>query len=88
MALSKYPRLNSLVNKDCTEVTIKGAHNLGIAMDTPRGLLVPNIKNVQDRSVLEVALELKRLQDLGAQAKLGQDDLNGGTFSLSNVGKF
>jgi 2-oxoisovalerate dehydrogenase E2 component (dihydrolipoyl transacylase) len=55
-------------------------------MDTPRGLLVPNVKNVEQLSVLEIAKELNRLQDLGSAGKLGQDDLNGGTFTLSNIG--
>lgn len=74
------------MNADCTEVTIKGSHNIGIAMDTPRGLLVPNVKNVQDKSVLDIARELSRLQTLGAANKLGTADLTGGTFTLSNIG--
>ena len=55
-------------------------------MDTPRGLLVPNVKDVQAKSILEIARELMRLQQLGMQAKLGPDDLSGGTFTLSNIG--
>ena len=86
LALKKHPRMNSIVNDDCTAVTLKGSHNIAVAMDTPRGLLVPNIKNVQDRSVFEIAAELNRLQGLGAAGKLGQDDLSGGTFTLSNIG--
>ena len=57
-----------------------------MAIDTPNGLLVPNIKNVQALSVFEVAQELTRLVDLGQAAKLGPTDLSGGTFSLSNIG--
>ena len=41
------------------------SHNIGVAMDTPAGLLVPNIKDVQARSIMEIAMELGRLQDLG-----------------------
>ena len=55
-------------------------------MDTKDGLLVPNVKNVQSLSIFEIAGELNRLQVLGDQGKLGTDDLNGGTFSLSNIG--
>ena len=50
------------------------------------GLLVPNVKNVQARSIFEVASEMNRLMELGKQGKLGQDDLTGGTFTLSNIG--
>ena len=55
-------------------------------MDTKDGLLVPNVKNVQSLSIFEIAGELNRLQLLGDQGKLGTEDLNGGTFSLSNIG--
>jgi len=55
-------------------------------MDSPDGLIVPNIKNVQNLSILEIAIELDRIVKLGQQRKLGQDDITGGTFSLSNIG--
>lgn len=55
-------------------------------MDSPDGLIVPNIKNVQNLSVLEIAEEMGRLIKLGEVGKLGQDDITGGTFSLSNIG--
>ena len=55
-------------------------------MDSPDGLIVPNIKNVQNMTVLDIAQEISRLMALGEQGKLGQDDITGGTFSLSNIG--
>ena len=55
-------------------------------MDSPDGLIVPNIKNVQNMTVLDIAQEMSRLMALGEQGKLGQDDITGGTFSLSNIG--
>ena len=55
-------------------------------MDTSRGLLVPNVKNVQMLSVFEIAVELNRMQTLGATGQLGTADLTGGTFTLSNIG--
>lgn len=64
----------------------KASHNIGLAMDTSQGLLVPNVKNVQLLSVFEIAQELNRLQALGAAGQLGTADLTGGTFSLSNIG--
>ena len=53
---------------------------------TLQGLLVPNIKRVQDLSVFEIASELNRMHALGLAGKLGGAELNGGTFALSNIG--
>lgn len=64
----------------------QAAHNIGVAMDTSDGLIVPNVKNIQLLSIYEVATELIRLQGLGASGKIGTADLAGGTFSLSNIG--
>ena len=55
-------------------------------MDTPAGLVVPNVKNVQTLSVFEIAVELSRLIQLGTAGKLGPTDLSAGTFTLSNIG--
>ena len=55
-------------------------------MDTNQGLIVPNIKNVQSLSVLDIAQELARLLDAGNKGTLGSKDLVGGTFTLSNIG--
>jgi 2-oxoisovalerate dehydrogenase E2 component (dihydrolipoyl transacylase) len=86
LALKQYPILNSTLSADETQITYRSAHNIGVAMDTPDGLLVPIIKNVQNMTILEIAKELKRLMDIGAKGKLGAADLSGGTFSLSNIG--
>lgn len=55
-------------------------------MDSPDGLIVPNIKNVQNLSVLDIAEEMHRLISLGENGKLGMDDLSDGTFTISNIG--
>ena len=55
-------------------------------MDTSLGLIVPNVKNVQALSVMDIAVELARLQELGNKGSLGTADLTGGTFTLSNIG--
>ncbi|RQM26647.1 hypothetical protein B5M09_010827 [Aphanomyces astaci] len=86
LALKYYPVLNASVS-DCEGfITLHAQHNISVAMDTPKGLLVPNIKNVESKSILDIAQELGRLQALASAGKLGPNDLTGGTFSLSNIG--
>jgi len=86
LALKHYPQLNAHTNADCSSLTHRAHHNIGLAMDTPRGLLVPNIKDVANKSLLEIGREMARLAALGREGKLGREDLQGGTFTLSNVG--
>lgn len=86
LALADFPLLNSSISADGTEIIFKASHNIGIAMDTPSGLLVPNVKNVQDKTVLQLAADLERLQADASVGKLKAEDLKGGTFSLSNIG--
>ncbi|XP_029106064.1 lipoamide acyltransferase component of branched-chain alpha-keto acid dehydrogenase complex, mitochondrial-like [Scleropages formosus] len=86
LGLLQFPILNASVDESCSNITYKAAHNIGLAMDTPQGLLVPNVKNVQALSIFEIAAELNRLQALGAMGQLGTADLTGGTFTISNIG--
>ncbi|XP_030582928.1 lipoamide acyltransferase component of branched-chain alpha-keto acid dehydrogenase complex, mitochondrial isoform X1 [Archocentrus centrarchus] len=86
LGLLHFPILNASVDEGCQNITYKASHNIGLAMDTGQGLLVPNVKNVQFLSVFEIAQELNRLQTLGASGQLGTADLTGGTFTLSNIG--
>jgi len=86
LALLRYPILNSSLSADLAEVTIKNYHNIGVAMDTPQGLVVPNIKDVQDKSILEIAKEMQRLHAAAISSQLSPSDMTGGTFTLSNIG--
>ena len=86
LALHRFPILNAHVDPDCTEITYKSSHNLSLAMQTPQGLLVPNVKNCQDKTVFEIAEDLNRLQALGTAGQLAPSDLQGGTFAISNIG--
>ncbi|KAL9237699.1 hypothetical protein vseg_012219 [Gypsophila vaccaria] len=86
MALSKYPFVNSSFNEDMHEIVVKGPHNIGIAMATPNGLVVPNVKKVQSLTILEITKEISRLQQLAVENKLSQGDISGGTITLSNIG--
>lgn len=62
LALSNFPTLNATVSSDVSEMTYHANHNIGIAMDTPKGLVVPVLKGVQSKSILEIAIELAALQ--------------------------
>jgi len=87
LALKEYPMLNATVDDaECTSVTYRADHNISIAVDTPNGLIVPNIKKVQDRSILEIAQELENISSRARSNKITNNDLTGGTFSLSNIG--
>ncbi len=66
---------------DAKEVTQRGSHNIGVAMDTPRGLIVPNVKGLQGLSIFGIAQELARLQALAAAGQLTEADLSDGTFT-------
>ncbi|XP_045616587.2 lipoamide acyltransferase component of branched-chain alpha-keto acid dehydrogenase complex, mitochondrial isoform X2 [Procambarus clarkii] len=86
MALSHFPILNSSVDENCENITYKTSHNIGIAMDTSKGLVVPNIKGVQGLTLLEVSAELNRLQNLESRGSLRVQDVTGGTITLYNIG--
>ncbi|KAJ5707012.1 hypothetical protein N7488_006813 [Penicillium malachiteum] len=89
LALDEYPILNARVDTtipDKPKLIMRSQHNIGIAMDTPTGLVVPNIKDVSSRSIFEIAAEISRLSALGKSGKLTPADLSGGTITVSNVG--
>lgn len=86
LALDKFPIINSQINADCSEVTYFDDHNIGLAVDSKIGLVVPNIKGVQHLSLLEVAKKSNELVDLARQGRLSSSDLKGGTISISNIG--
>ncbi|MBU3002827.1 2-oxo acid dehydrogenase subunit E2 [Paraglaciecola arctica] len=86
LALQQFPVINSQVNADCSEVTYFDDHNIGVAVDSKVGLVVPNIKGVQNLSLFDVAKRSNELVDLARQGKLSNSDLKGGTISISNIG--
>ncbi|KAG5944488.1 hypothetical protein E4U59_007164 [Claviceps monticola] len=92
MALHQFPILNSRVeipddsSGSKPNIVMRSQHNIGIAMDTPQGLLVPVIQDVASRNVLSIAAELIRLQKLARAGSLLPDDMRGGTITVSNIG--
>lgn len=85
-ALKQFPILNSSFCEATESLIYKSYHNISIAMHTPQGLVVPNVKNVEQKSILEIAADLNALQERGAKNALLPDDFANGTFSLSNIG--
>lgn len=85
-ALLKYPVINSRLDEKKENIIFVKNHNIGVAMDTPNGLVVPVVKNVQNKGILEISKELNRLQALSKEARFSQEDLSGGTFTFSNIG--
>ena len=90
LALEDFPLLNTRIDPGDSETTpkliMREKHNVGIAMDTPQGLLVPNVKNVGSRSIANIATACSRLQALAKDSKLPGTDLTGGTITVSNIG--
>lgn len=86
LALIEYPILNAHVNPECTEIYHKASHNIGIAVDTPQGLVVPNIKNCQNKSIFQIAQDIDNLIKRVRENKTSTEDISGGTFTLSNIG--
>lgn len=88
LAMDKYPIINARVDVSGPKpaLVMRKQHNIGVAMDTPQGLIVPVIKNVGALNILSIAQELHRLQQLAKAGKLSNADLSGGTITLSNIG--
>jgi 2-oxoisovalerate dehydrogenase E2 component (dihydrolipoyl transacylase) len=86
LSMLEFPIINSRLNNDANELTYVASHNIGMAVDSKIGLLVPSIKNVQQLSLKEVAIEVNRIIDSARMGKLANTDLTGGTISISNIG--
>ncbi len=86
LSLKQFPILNSQVNEDCSELKYLASHNIGMAVDSPSGLLVPNIKDVQNMNIVEIAEQSHRLTEQARAGRISPNDLKGGTITVSNVG--
>ena len=84
--LKKHPMFNSSLDEVANEIVLKEYIHLGIAVDTDAGLIVPVIRDVDKKSVLELAKELEVLAQKARDRKVSGDDLKGGTFTISNQG--
>ena len=86
MVLKEMPKFNSSLDYNEQNLILKNYFNLGIAVDTPNGLLVPVIKNVDKKSLVELSIELSDLSDRARNKKLRPEELKSGTFTISSLG--
>lgn len=85
-ALKEYPELNSELDEENDELLMKDFYCFNIAVDTERGLLVPKIKNVDGKSIVELAGELESTVDKARNGELNAEDMSTGSFSITNIG--
>ena len=86
LSISAFPIVNSRVDDNFSELTYLASHNIGMAVDGKTGLLVPNIKDVQQRSIIDIAHEVTRLTDAARSGVINPSDLKDGTITISNIG--
>lgn len=86
LALKKFPQFNTSIDMENKQVIYKNYYNIGVAVDTERGLIVPVIKDVLDKSIFQLSDELAEIAAKARSRKIGLEDLQGGNFSISNLG--
>jgi pyruvate dehydrogenase E2 component (dihydrolipoamide acetyltransferase) len=88
LAIRNTPEINATWDDEAGEIVLKHYVNLGIAAATERGLIVPNIKDAQDLSLLDLANAIAALTETARSGKTAPADMTGGTFTITNVGVF
>lgn len=86
MVFREFPNVNARMDEEAFELVVRGEHHIGFACDTPSGLMVPVVRNVESKSILRIAWEL---QDLFARTRVGKaslQELSGSTFTITGVG--
>ncbi|MFF2627186.1 dihydrolipoamide acetyltransferase family protein [Kitasatospora griseola] len=87
-AIKRHPEINASWDEAAQEIVIRGAVNLGIAAATPRGLIVPNIKDAGAKTLSQLAVSLGELVETARQGKTSPADMSGGSVTITNVGVF
>ncbi|OOF36481.1 pyruvate dehydrogenase complex dihydrolipoyllysine-residue acetyltransferase [Rodentibacter heidelbergensis] len=85
-ALEAYPRFNSSITEDAQRLILKKYINIGVAVDTPNGLVVPVFKNVNKKGIIELSRELMEVSKKAREGKLSASDMQGGCFTISSLG--
>jgi pyruvate dehydrogenase E2 component (dihydrolipoamide acetyltransferase) len=85
-ALRKFPQFNTAIDLASDELIVRKYVNIGIAVDTDRGLLVPVVRNADTKNILEIAADIAQLSEKARSRKIALDEMQGGCFSISNLG--
>lgn len=85
-ALKNFPQFNASLDIETEEIIYKKYFHIGVAVDTDRGLLVPVIRDVDKKNLLELSIELNRVAERARQKKLSLEEMQGGTFTITNLG--
>jgi pyruvate dehydrogenase E2 component (dihydrolipoamide acetyltransferase) len=85
-ALQRFPQFNSSLDAAANEIVYKKSIHVGVAADTPRGLLVPVIRDVDRKGIFDLSKELAQASEKSRNGKLGLDDMQGGGFTITNLG--
>jgi len=85
-ALKSFPQFNASVDMENGEIVYKNYYNIGVAVDTDRGLLVPVIKDADKKNMTQLSIELSQISEKARNKKISVDELQGGTFTISNLG--
>lgn len=85
-ALKKFPQFNSSIDMENKQIIYKNYFNIGVAVDTEFGLIVPTLKNADQKTLNEISTEINTLAEKARNKKIGLDDLQGGCFTISNLG--
>ncbi len=85
-ALKAYPNFNASIDMQSQEFIFKSYYNIGVAVDTPHGLVVPVIRNCDQKNVLDIAKELSELAHKARDRRLTMESMSGGTFTITNLG--
>jgi pyruvate dehydrogenase E2 component (dihydrolipoamide acetyltransferase) len=85
-ALKNFPKFNASLDMARGEIILKRYYNIGVAVDTDRGLLVPVIRQADQKNIIQIALDLSQLAEKARSGKISLEDLQGGTFTVTNLG--
>jgi pyruvate dehydrogenase E2 component (dihydrolipoamide acetyltransferase) len=86
LTIREFPQFNSSLDEEKHELVTKHYYNIGFAADTNDGLMVPNVKNVEVKNILQIAKDISDLAEKARHGKLAPDDMKNGTITITNIG--